>query len=169
MLDKKEIKCMTNKELSQTIRAQLKSNGYTSKDVSISVRSSGYADRYIKAIIKNPKINRYDVEHILKKYQDVDRDVDGSILQGCNTFVSVYYKEDIFIEPSLEWIATAAGVYKTSENIIRIFDGLYFISENGIYKIRQQDNNENVTYTVGTLQELAIFIYKFTQFKSIAI
>lgn len=160
---------MTNKELSQTIRTQLKSNGYTSKDVSISIRSSGYADRYIKAIIKNPRISRYDVEHILKKYHDVDRDVDGSILQGCNTFVSVYYKEDIFVEPSLEWMATATNAYKTSENIIRIFDGLYFISEKGKNKIRQQDNNANATYIVGTLQELAIFIYKFAQFKSTAI
>lgn len=160
---------MTNKELSQTIRTQLKSNGYTSKDVSISVRSSGYADRYIKATIKNPKINRYDIEHILKKYNDVDRDVDGSILQGCNTFVSIYYKEDIFIEPSLEWMATATGIYKSTENITRIFDGLYFISENGKNKIRQQDSNDNVSYRVSTIQELAIFIYKFTQFKSIAI
>lgn len=160
---------MTNKELSQAIRAQLKSNGYTNRDVAISVRSSGYADRYIKAIIKNPRINRYDIEHILKQYHDVDRDVDGSILQGCNTFVSVYYKEDIFIEPALEWMATATGIYKSTENITRIFDGLYFISENGKNKIRQQDDNANVSYRVSTIQELAIFIYKFTQFKSIAI
>lgn len=160
---------MTNKELSQTIRAQLKSIGYTSKDVSISIRSSGYADRYIKAIIKNPRINKYDIEHILNKYHDVDRDVDGSILQGCNTFVSVYYKEGIFTEPSLEWVVTATRVYKASENIIRIFDGLYFISEKGKNKIRQQDNNANVTYLVNSLMELATFIYKFAQFKTIDI
>lgn len=160
---------MTNKELSQTIRAQLKSNGYTNRDVSINIRSSGYGDTYIKSTIKNPRINKRDIEHILNQYYDVDRDVDGSILQGGNTFVSVYYKEDIFIEPSLEWMATATEVYKSNENVIRIFDGLYFISENGKNRIRQQDNNANESCTVRSLQELAIFIYKFAQFKSIAI
>lgn len=160
---------MTNKELSQTIRTHLKNNGYTSTDVSIIIRSSGYSDTYIKATIKNPKVNRYDIEELLKIYRNIDRDVDGSILQGCNTFVSIYYKEDIFIEPALEWMATATGIYKSPKNITKIFDGLYFITENGRNKIRQQDSNANVSCRVSTIQELAIFIYKFAQFKSIAI
>lgn len=160
---------MTNKELSQTIRTQLKGNGYTNKDLSISIRSSGYGDRYIKAIIKNPKINRHNIEQILNRYYNADRDIDGSILQGCNIFVSVYYQKDIFVEPSLEWMATAIDLYKSAKNITRVFDGLYFIAENGKNEIRQQDTNANITRIVSTLQELAIFIYKFAQFKTIDI
>lgn len=42
---------MSNKELSQLIRRELKENGFTSKDVSVRVRSALY-DTAVKVTIK---------------------------------------------------------------------------------------------------------------------
>ena len=54
---------MTNRELSQAIRKDLKEHGVTSKDVSVRVRDALY-DTSVNITIKNPLIRETDVESI---------------------------------------------------------------------------------------------------------
>lgn len=54
---------MTNRELSQVIRKDLKEHGITSKDVSVRVRDALY-DTSVNITIKNPLIRETDVESI---------------------------------------------------------------------------------------------------------
>ena len=54
---------MTNRELSQVIRKDLKEHGITSKDVSVRVRDALY-DTSVNITIKNPLVRETDVESI---------------------------------------------------------------------------------------------------------
>lgn len=64
---------MTNRELSQAIRKDLKEHGITSKDVSVRVRDALY-DTSVNITIKNPLVRETDVESITRKYSKVDYD-----------------------------------------------------------------------------------------------
>lgn len=64
---------MTNRELSQVIRKDLKEHGITSKDVSVRVRDALY-DTSVNITIKNPLVRETDVESITRKYSKVDYD-----------------------------------------------------------------------------------------------
>lgn len=87
---------MTNKEMSTTIRKELKDNGF--KGVTVSVKDSGY-DTAVKVKIKNPNINRFEVEKLLKHWEEIDRDErTGEILSGCNIYLFVEYQDGIFDE-----------------------------------------------------------------------
>ena len=57
---------MSNKELSQLIRKELKENGFTSKDVSVRVRASLY-DTAVDITVKNPLVRLSEVEKVGKK------------------------------------------------------------------------------------------------------
>lgn len=82
---------MTNRELSQVIRKDLKEYGITSKDVSVRVRDALY-DTSVNITIKNPLIRETDVESITRKYSKVDYDQRSmEILAGCNVYVHCEY------------------------------------------------------------------------------
>lgn len=87
---------MTNRELSQAIRKDLKEHGVTSKDVSVRVRDALY-DTSVNITIKNPLIRETDVESITRKYSKVDYDQRSmEILAGCNIYVHCEYAYGIF-------------------------------------------------------------------------
>ncbi|MCU6748017.1 hypothetical protein OCV51_10195 [Faecalicatena acetigenes] len=78
---------MSNKELSQAIRKDLKENGFTSKDISVRVRSALY-DTAVDITVKNPLVRLSEVEAVAKKFSEVERDNHTmEILAGCNVYV----------------------------------------------------------------------------------
>lgn len=159
---------MTNKELSQTIRNELKNSGYNSKDISIKVKACGYSTSlHIK--IKNPYINRKEIESLLKHYEDFERDERTyEILEGGNTYLFVDYEYGVFELPAEEWKATAEGILKDKSEIVNIFDGLFFINDGSRSEIRQQNTNEHISFKCSSLNELSVFLFKFATFGSIA-
>ena len=156
---------MTNKELSMKIRKSLKEAGYTQKDIKVSVRSSRY-DTAAKITIHNPHIDRHRIEKILRPaYEEIDRDdITGEILQGGNTMLFIEYEYGIFEEVARECMQSKAEV-------TRIFDGLYLLDPDhcGALEIRQQDENTSCTYRVHSISHLCEFLYKFAEFKTIAV
>ncbi len=87
---------MSNKELSQTIRKELKENGFTSKDVSVRVRSALY-DTAVDVTVKNPLVRLSEVEKVTKKFSEVEHDAHTmEILAGCNVYVHCQYECGIF-------------------------------------------------------------------------
>lgn len=87
---------MSNKELSQTIRKELKENGFTSKDVSVRVRSALY-DTAVDVTVKNPLVRLSEVEAVTKKFSEVEYDERTmEILAGCNVYVHCQYEYGIF-------------------------------------------------------------------------
>lgn len=163
---------MTNKELSMKIRKSLKEAGYTQKDIKVSVRSSRY-DTAAKITIHNPHIDRHRIEKILRPaYEEIDRDdITGEILQGGNTMLFIEYEYGIFEEVAREWMATAKGLMQSKAEVTRIFDGLYLLEPDhcGALEIRQQDENTSCTYRVHSISHLCEFLYKFAEFKTIAV
>ena len=163
---------MTNKELSMKIRKSLKEAGYTQKDIKVSVRSSRY-DTAAKITIHNPHIDRHRIEKILRPaYEEIDRDdITGEILQGGNTMLFIEYEYGIFEEVAREWMATAKGLRQSKTEVTRIFDGLYLLDPGhcGALEIRQQDEKSSCTYKVHSISHLCEFLYKFAEFKTIAI
>ena len=163
---------MTNKELSMKIRTSLKEAGYTQKDIKVSVRSSRY-DTAAKITIHNPHIDRHRIEKILRAaYEEIDRDdITGEILQGGNTMLFIEYEYGIFEEVAREWMATAKGLMQSKAEVTRIFDGLYLLDPDhcGALEIRQQDENTSCTYRVHSISHLCEFLYKFAEFKTIAV
>ena len=163
---------MTNKELSMKIRKSLKEAGYTQKDIKVSVRSSRY-DTAAKITIHNPHIDRHRIEKILRPaYEEIDRDdITGEILQGGNTMLFIEYEYGIFEEVAREWMATAKGLMQSKAEVTRIFDGLNLLDPGhcGALEIRQQDEKSSCTYKVHSISHLCEFLYKFAEFKTIAI
>ncbi len=87
---------MSNKELSQLIRKELKENGFTSKDVAVRIRASLY-DTAVNITVKNPIVRLSEVEKIAKKFSEVEYDrASGEILAGCNVYVHCQYDYGIF-------------------------------------------------------------------------
>lgn len=163
---------MTNKELSMKIRKSLKEAGYTQKDIKVSVCSSLY-DTAAKITIRNPHIDRHQIEKILRPaYEEIDRDdVTGEILPGGNTILFIEYEYGIFEEVAREWMVTAKGLMQSKAEVTRIFDGLYLLDPDhcGALEIRQQDENTTCTYKVHSISHLCEFLYKFAEFKTITI
>lgn len=161
---------MTNKEINAKIKKELKEAGYSAKDFRVSIKDRLY-DTAIRVKIKNPEINRLEVENLLCHWEEIDRDQrSGEILAGCNTYLFVEYVDGIFLLPAQEWYATAAGAMKSPDEVTRIFDGLYLVNPNhsGRLEIRQQDSREHCGFRVCDLSHLCEFIYKFAKFGTIA-
>lgn len=162
---------MTNKELNQAIRNELKEAGYKTKDFSISVRDAGYSTS-VRIKIKSPYINRKEVEKLLKHHDEVDYDMHTmEILAGGNTYLHIEYDYGIFEEVAQEWATTANGLMHSKDETTRIFDGLYLINweHSGKLEIRQQDSKEHCTFIVYDFKHLCEFLFKYATFGTIAV
>ena len=85
---------MTNKELSQKIRQDLKNAGIAKSAYGISVKYAGY-ETAVHITIKDLSVSRKKVNNIVSKYKDIDYDACGEILAGGNTYVFVDYDYEI--------------------------------------------------------------------------
>lgn len=158
---------MTNKELNATIKKELKEAGYNTKDFSVSVKDCGYSTS-IKVKVKNPYVNRKEVESLLRHHEAYEQDNRTyEVLQGGNTYLFVEYEYGIFEAVAQDWAATASELMKSTEEITRIFDGLYLLNMSGHLEIRQRNAKDNVTrkcdYT-----SLCEYLFKFAHFGTIA-
>lgn len=161
---------MTNKELNQTIKNELKDAGYNTRDFSVSVKDCGYSTS-IRVKIKNPEINRKNVENLLRSHEEYERDrASYEILEGGNTYLFIDYADGVFDTVAQEWAATARGAMDSKGECIRLFDGLYLINSeqyNGL-RIQQQNATDHCSYNVYDFNSLCIYIYKFAKFGTIS-
>ena len=82
---------MTDRERVDAIRKTLKEKGYNSRQVGVTYQVAGYS-AIIRVTIKEPEIDKSEIENIVKGFNEIDRDErTGEILEGGNTFVSVCY------------------------------------------------------------------------------
>lgn len=127
---------MTNRELSQVIRKDLKEHGFASKDIAVKVRNALY-DTAVDITIKNPLVKQSEVEDIVKKYRNVDYDPHSmEILAGCNTYVHCQYAYGIFDEVAAPLIPIAEKVFNNEK-----YNGRK-IAENGKIEIHLIKINE---------------------------
>ena len=162
---------ITNKEMSLSIRRELKENGYNIKDFKVSVKDSGY-NTAIKITIKNPHINKKGIENILSKYESIETcKRTNEVLDGCNIYLFVEYEYRLFDEVAQEWASTAKGLMIDKNEKMRIFNGLYLINDKKekYMRIMQQDANEHCTRIICNFNELCEYLYKFAEFGSINI
>lgn len=160
---------MTNQELKTAIKNELKKEGYA-KGYTISVRDCGYSTS-VKIKITNPEINRLEIEKIVNRFQEIDRDErTGEILEGGNCYIFTEYKEGIFENGAREWTATAHGAMMSKDEVTKIFDGLYLLNleHRGQLELSQQNSKGHCSIYIYDLEHLATLIYKFAKFGTIA-
>lgn len=158
---------MTNKELSRKIRNELKASGYTSKDVSIRVKDCGYSTS-VWATIKNPTISKSKITSMLKKYDEYERDhATGEILEGGNTYVFVDYEYGVFDEVIKPYLETAENLNNSPEECNKISENIYFINSDYDKKIVDQNPGVFQSRRVGSIEELAEYLYKIDTFNSL--
>ena len=105
----------SNKELSQLIRRELKENGFTSKDVSVRVRSALY-DTAVNVTIKNPLVRLSEVREVVKKFSEVDYDERTmEILAGGNVYVHCQYEYGIFDGVASAFVPIAEKVFNNEK------------------------------------------------------
>lgn len=150
--------------LSKEIRELLKKEGFKRTDISVrNVRCT--MDTIVDVTIKNPYINRKQVDDLLKHFRDIDRDErTGEILSGGNTFVSVEWEYGIFNEVRQAYVDTAEKAMSAEEKFFEILPGLS-LSKFDRLEVRQKNK---VGYKViSTANELAEYIFKYLTFGNI--
>mgnify|MGYP001164432000 FL=1 len=158
---------MTDKELRTQIKSELKIAGYNAREISVSVKYTGY-DTAIRVTIKNPYINADTVKEIVNKYEQVSYDeVTGEILQGANTYVRVSYEYGIFEQVSEAFETLAKEAIEKAAEIVEIIPGLFLCSENHCYVVRQE--NQYGSRIVYNAEALAEYVFKYPQFGNIAV
>ncbi len=144
------------------IKKELKQAGFNTKDFKVSVRKT--YDTYINVTIKNPYVNRIEVEKVLNHHESIDYDTRTyEILGGANTFVTVTYECGIFEEPSKQWHVTSLGIIKDERTGFKVFDGLHFI-DNQLY---QSNEKGSCHRNVCDLKQLSEYLFKYATFGSI--
>lgn len=156
---------MTNKELNAAIKNELKAAGYSVRDFRVTVKDCGYSTS-AHVYIKSPTVNRLDVEKALKPFDQVERDErTGEILSGGNLYLFVEYEYGLFDLPAQAWAATAAGLFREPGEIVRAFDGLYYMPQEK--ELRQQNVAGIHVRRIGGVADLAVSLYKFATFGTI--
>lgn len=164
---------MTNKELSQAIRKELKSAGFTSKDYSIRVRDCLY-DTSVKITVKNPLVKISEIEEITTKFEKIDYDERTmEILAGANTYIFCEYDYGIIEEAASALVPTAEMVLNNPK-----YDG-HAIADNGTKRVHimkysdyewtlaefdKEKSNTYVyrpTYWIRSARDLAIAMFRF--------
>lgn len=163
---------MTNKELGNIIRKELKDHGYTSKDVSVKVRSALY-DTAVNVTVKNLLVRLSEVEKVARKFSKVEYDqASGEILAGCNVYVHCQYDYGIFDDVSTPLIPVAEKVFnsekwngrkiaengKTEIHIIKMDD-----YESRLYEFSKIEKQHNAIggYIVRSAKGLAVAMWRF--------
>lgn len=78
------------------IKAFLKEAGFETKGIRVRVNHWGYGDTYIQVNLLDLNLPIKKIQTTLaEQYSNVSYDIDGEVLQGGNTFVSVSYDWDI--------------------------------------------------------------------------
>lgn len=163
---------MSNKELSQLIRKELKNSGFTSKDVSVRVRTALY-DTAVDVTVKNPLVRLSEVEKVAKKFSEVDYDERTmEILAGCNVYVHCQYEYGIFDDVAAPLLPIAEKVFngekyngkKIAENentevhIIKINS-----VESRLYEFKKAEKQQNFIggYIVKCAESLAVAMWRY--------
>lgn len=163
---------MSNKELSQLIRRNLKENGFTSKDVSVRVRSALY-DTAVKVTIKNPLVRQSEVEEVAKKFSKVAYDERTmEILAGGNVYVHCQYEYGIFDDVASVFVPIAEEVFnnekyngrKIAENdhteihMVKLND-----CESRLYEFDKKENYYSAIngYLVRSAEGLAVAMWRY--------
>ena len=163
---------MSNKELSQLIRKELKENGFTSKDVSVRVRSALY-DTAVDITVKNPLVRLSEIEAVAKKFSEVERDNHTmEILAGCNVYVHCQYKYGIFGDVIAPLLPIAEKVFnnekydgrkiaendKTEIHMIKMND-----CESRLYEFNKEEKQHSAIngYVIRSANGLAVAMWRY--------
>lgn len=107
---------MNRKEIAKAIRAELKENGITNKQVGVTSKSALYDD-VIRVNIKDLKVNYSLVNEIASKYKSISYDqYNGEILAGGNTYVSVNFDYDSILTEREKYFTKAQQIMKQGED-----------------------------------------------------
>lgn len=139
---------MNNKEMAKAAIKVLSENKIARRGYSIRTSYSGYSSK-MQVTIKDFRINKKQVEGLLSKFKEVDRDQrTGEILLGGNTYVFVEYDWQTLDNLIKEKLEEAREIFNKSKGQVVIEAAkneskiLYFNKEAGRLFIEDPSNHE---------------------------
>lgn len=103
-------------DIKQSIKNDLKTTGFTSKQVSVRAGRPHNDIRY-DVIIKDLKVSLNKVKEIVEKYEYVRRDECGDILAGGNTYIFVNIDHNLLRESAYSRIDEATKIFEVNKNV----------------------------------------------------
>lgn len=152
------------------VKAFLKESGFETKAIKVRVNHWGYGDTYIKVDLLDLNLPIKKIQTTLaKQYRDVSYDIDGEVLQGGNTFVSVSYDWDIkeeAIEAKMEEaqeLLDSLSQYNCHEGQGEIFKEddekvIYIYPVDKRMTVRRNGEIRSIWYDVSDLYKMAEFL-----------
>lgn len=172
---------MTNRELGNAIREELKRGGFTNKDISVRVRdflnNTTFGIR-VSIRIKNPLVKISEVESITKKFEKIDYDMHTmEVLSGGNTYVDCQYEHGIMERAASALIPTAEMVLNSPKydghaiarnaektvHLTKYSDNEWRLSEFG----KSEGYGSKPAFWVRSAEDLAVAMFKFKNFGTI--
>ena len=165
---------MTNKELGNAIRKELKAEGFATKDISVRVAHALY-DVSIRIEVKNPLIKLSEIKKIANKYKQVDYcEKTGEILAGGNTYISCQYEHGIFDRVAEIFTDKAESILKldfglSGGKVITVVENeekeinIYKI-DNLTWNLLERKKDERIYYNryyIRSIKDLAVAIWRF--------
>ena len=158
---------MTNKELGNWIRGELKKLGISSRQVSVRVRPCGYSTD-VRCEIKDLSVDYETVKNIATRVGYIRYDPYAQeILSGCNTFVNIDYDYEVMKKARDENIEETKELLKgcetQSKTVLETEEGKYVIipshhsdgkNEWFTYSYTFFKNGENIGKHIGEFRNL---------------
>lgn len=162
------------------VKAFLKESGFETKAIKVRVNHWGYGDTYIKVDLLDLNLPIKKIQTTLaKQYRDVSYDIDGEVLQGGNTFVSVSYDWDIkeeAIEAKMEEaqeLLDSLSQYDCHEGQGEIFKedeekAIYIYPVDKRMTVRRNGEIHSVWYDVSDSYKMAEFLVTLEHWNGMA-
>ena len=152
------------------IKEELKDKGFNTKNISVRERSGGYSTAYY-ITIKDPTIDKHEVEKIAEQRESYERDyATGEILAGGNTYVFVDYDDNVFDEVAKPYEKKANDYLQKVKNIedgysIGIKDGVWLSKDNGSIELVVQNDKQHARRRIDPTPEyLSKKLYQLDKF-----
>lgn len=146
------------------IKKELKQAGFNPKDFKVTVKTS--YDTCIYVTIKNPYVNRKEIEKVLSHHVSADYDVATyEILCGTNPFVCVSYAYEAIVQASEIWHYISLSIIENERNDIKIADDLRYIDG----QLHQHNENGSCCRDIYDAQHLSVYLFRYATFGSIDI
>lgn len=152
------------------IKTFLKEAGFETKGIRVRVNHWGYGDTYIQVNLLDLNLPIKKIQTTLaEQYSNVSYDIDGEVLQGGNTFVSVSYDWDIKEEAikakmeEAQELLDSLSQYNCHEGQGEIFKEdeekvIYIYPVDKRMTVRRNGEIRSIWYDVSDLYKMAEFL-----------
>ena len=159
---------LTLKDKAAAVRNQLKAAGIA-KGVSVRGKYAG-CEESIRVTIKDPAIDKREVERVARKWEAVETDHTYDVLAGGNTFVFVDYEYGCFDEVRESYMARALALLAEAARPCHERGRLFPVDgESGLFMSDKAIRGNGSRLHGGYAPAVAEALYKWERFGTVAL